>query len=69
MLLMKDVTCRLNNPTATLYGFASNSTGHAVIMTLSSPKADSANRVRPLASSCGDLLCSACEGPAHDSAV
>lgn len=41
MLLLR----RLNNPTATLYGFDANNTGHAILLTLASPAADSANKV------------------------
>lgn len=36
---------RLSNPTATLYGFDQNGTDHSIILTLSSPTADSANKV------------------------
>ena len=38
-------TCRLNNPTATVYGFDANNTGHAVILTLDNPTANSAEKV------------------------
>ena len=36
---------RLNNPTATVYGFDADNTGHAVILTLSNPIASSADKV------------------------
>ena len=36
---------RLNNPTATLTGFDQNGTHHSVLLTLSSPSANSAQRV------------------------
>ena len=39
------VLYRLSNPTATLYGFDQNGTDHSIILTLSSPTADSANKV------------------------
>lgn len=34
----------LNNPTATVYGFDANNTGHAVILTLANPTASSADK-------------------------
>lgn len=34
----------LNNPTATVYGFDANNTGHAVILTLANPTANSAEK-------------------------
>lgn len=43
------LSCRLNNPTATVYGFDANNTGHAVILTLSNPTANSADKVSPTA--------------------
>ena len=39
------VPYRLSNPTATLYGFDQNGTDHSIVLTLSSPTADSANKV------------------------
>ena len=49
------VLCRLSNPTATLYGYDANNTGHAIVLSLASPSASPADKVRrPLATS---LLC------------
>ena len=49
------VLCRLSNPTATLYGYDANNTGHAIVLSLASPSASPADKVRrPLAIS---LLC------------
>ncbi len=48
--------CRLNNPTATVYGFDANNTGHAVILTLSNPTANSADKVS-LTALCAPSLC------------
>ena len=38
--------CRLNNPTATLYGFDQNGTDHSILVTLSSPMTDVDSKVR-----------------------
>lgn len=40
--------CRLSNPTATLYGYDANNTGHAIVLSLASPSASPADKVRCL---------------------
>ena len=42
--------CRLSNPTATLYGYDANNTGHAIVLSLASPSASPADKV-------GDFPC------------
>ena len=38
--------CRLDNPTATLFGFDSTGMQHAVILAIASPVANALNKVR-----------------------